>query len=1099
MIAKIIKFELQSRLFGRTSILFFLMLVFQGIWYTKGTYDYYANDAVLMNGASIFYRNFAGGGMIMVIMVAIVTGTALYKDLQHKTGYWLFTYPIPEKAFFLGRFISGYLLNVLIATGYFFGMLLVPYVGLGPDSVFGDAPIGQMIHGFIIFSLPNLFLLTSVVLASVVIFKRLAAGYVFVMLIVVLFIVMESVSGTNFNPILFLVDPFGFLLASEIGKTMTALEKNTAYLEMTDYFLLNRFVWLSISTALFVVAYRKFSFKYFINKNQKQTSLPNQVTSQTTSKTTSKTTQPYAFIPSLSFSTKAYLQKLINLSILEFKNIVRPWGFKIVLGIILLMVLLQNLLFNATYYIGAQVAVTSNFTLCRLTFGVFIIMIVMLWAGELFFKDKTVKIWQIMDALPVPVWVTQLSRFIAISGVSLIFSVFFILIGIVTQTIQGGADAIDLKLYVYDLLGYNWGWLTYLLHIALVFFIAGITGNRFITHLVSIGYFIGNIIFFDMGIAEELRFGYALVPGLEDYSNVIGYGIFETSAFWYFVMWASLAIIFILLGIQFWGRGAVTSFRHRFNFASSQLNVSGKIVMVILVGIFAYLQYFIYENVNQKNHFELEVQANASDAEYERKYGYLQTVTQPKYDDLQLQIDLFPEQNKAVYKAKIQLENASLKTIDTLFLNFKDFLEIKKISLNNKVVEPIWANEEQLIWAYLFPSKLDSNTVAILEIEAEKQYEGFPQSPDDMALDLIANGSFGSLREFLPVIGFDTDKMLKENRKRAEQGLEKLSSRIPKVADKIHSKSDIYAPDANWITGKVIISTNSQQVAISAGNLTKKWKVNGRNYFEYQVRQKSPFDWYLGSSELTISAQNTPFGKVEIWHHTAHNYNIAYYHEIMGKALKFVSQNLGKYPFSEVRLVEIPFYYDDAYAFPNVIALNEKQGWLADTSAIDEKAYLHQSIAAEACKHWFQQNLQIANVQGADMWQTALPEALALQFVKEQLGEQAVRTLITKKQTVYNRERHNDSNGEPPLLYSDSPDYLAKSKGAIAFYDIIQTVGFQEFLQNFLTWQKNHQNNWVQFVDFYHSLLNLSTSKAERQKIETEFNFSEKESTPQNN
>ena len=53
------------------TLLFFLMLVFQGIWYTQGSYEYYVNDATLMNGAALFYKNFAGGGILLVIIIAL--------------------------------------------------------------------------------------------------------------------------------------------------------------------------------------------------------------------------------------------------------------------------------------------------------------------------------------------------------------------------------------------------------------------------------------------------------------------------------------------------------------------------------------------------------------------------------------------------------------------------------------------------------------------------------------------------------------------------------------------------------------------------------------------------------------------------------------------------------------------------------------------------------------------------------------------------------------------------------------------------------------------------------------------------------------------
>ena len=122
MIGKIVLHEVRQRFFHWTTLLFFAMLIFQGIWYKKGNFEFYVIEGLLMNAAAIFYKNLAGGGMLMIIIVAIITGTALNKDLQYKTGQWVYTLPIHEKQFFLGRFISAYAFNEIIAFGFVIGM-----------------------------------------------------------------------------------------------------------------------------------------------------------------------------------------------------------------------------------------------------------------------------------------------------------------------------------------------------------------------------------------------------------------------------------------------------------------------------------------------------------------------------------------------------------------------------------------------------------------------------------------------------------------------------------------------------------------------------------------------------------------------------------------------------------------------------------------------------------------------------------------------------------------------------------------------------------------------------------------------------------------
>ena len=212
------------------------------------------------------------------------------------------------------------------------------------------------------------------------------------------------------------------------------------------------------------------------------------------------------------------------------------------------MVFMQNVLFNSNYYISAEVPLTSNMTFFRLPWGVFIVMLLMIWSGELFFKERTVKVWQITDALPVPVWVTQLSKFMASCGLAFVLCMSFVAIGLVSQTLLGGASLIDLKQYAIDVFGYRWGFVNFVFEIALVFFIAGLTGNRFLTHILSVGIFLFLVISFDMGLMEQIRYGFAMTPGVEDFSEMSDYGILKPSANWFALLWGVLSVAFVMLG-----------------------------------------------------------------------------------------------------------------------------------------------------------------------------------------------------------------------------------------------------------------------------------------------------------------------------------------------------------------------------------------------------------------------------------------------------------------------------------------------------------------------------------------------------------------------
>ncbi len=1074
---KILKFEFRSRFTNWMTLLFILMMIFQGIWYTKGFYDFYGGEGMMINAAGVFYQNLAGGGILMMIIIAIITGPMLYKDVQYKTANWLYTLPINDKSFFWGRFFSAFLINVVIASFYMVGLWLVPYSGIGESNLFGPTPFDQIFHGFFILTIPNIFLLTSLCFAAVVFFRRPAAGYLAIFLTVIFFLLMEtSVESSGATSTNLIFDPFAYVPVKHQVTLMSIPERNQSYISLSGYLLTNRILWLSIALICVTLAYLKFSFKSFSSAGKKRKKIKTIYGNTVPGSITLTSSNQITDAPKLSYDTSTLIKKLGNLATLEFKNIVRTQGFRMILGILVLFSILQNLMWNASYYIGPQVPVTSEMTNFRVTFGVFVIMLLMIWSGELFFKDKTANIWQIMDALPVPVWVTQVSKLLAMFGVAFLLNIVFMLCGILAMIVKGGFANIDLALFINDYLGYNWGWLNHCLFIALVFFVAGLTGKRFLTHILATGYFFLLLVTFEFNLIEQLRFGYGFTPGFEEYSEMNGYGMWRTASAWYFLMWFVLAIALVLLGILFWDRGIGNRLINKLQFKSTQLNIVGKLSVLVLLFSFIFLQSFIYQQVNGKDNFELSKEADASAADYERKYLYLSTKIQPKYAKVDLKLDYYPMERRAEYMVDAQLKNIHSIALDSIVLSLPDHIAIHSIRIENEdLTSSLIIDDLHDVVKFKLPSVLNDGDTLAVRMDLIKDFDGFTQ--EEPQASLVYRGAFGSIDDYLPFIGFDETKMLTENRARAEQGLSRLGSLLPDLKDTFSLKESIYRNDALPITGTLTLSTTADQVLIGPGQLINKEQKENRNYAIFQIQEASPLNWYLGTAPHIETKKKETANNIDIqvFYNPDHPYNVSLYQGILEQAINFVEQNLAYYPFPQVRLYEIPHYQDPFYSFARGIAISEKEGWIADTTGIKERAYLYQTTATGIFQQWVQANLNIANVQGADMLRIALPEALSLQFVQNSLGEEAVNLLIEQKKQIYNKDRFSDPNGEPPLLYADGKDYLEANHGAITLYIWSEKLGFNQFNKLVLEWKEQNQVNT--FQSLYAELLNRTNGK----------------------
>lgn len=1041
------------------------MLAFQGVWYAWGTYDFHVNDETLMNAPAIIYQCLAAGGMLLIIVIAIITRTAVYKDIEHRTAETFYTLPLNEKKYFLGKFIAAYLINVSICLAYPLGLAIMQYTGIGPPEKFGPTPWGQLLHGFLLYSLPNLLFLTSIVIAGVVFFRNMVAGYIGIFLVVLFFLIAETTrENTPYINIIYLLDPFAYTVTIDTVEALSVAEKNTSYFPSSPLFIINRILWLSLTVLLTFFSYKWFSFKHFIATPTKK----RKVISDENISTEPLSEKSISIHPN--FSMLENIRKVFRLSILEMKNVVRPIGFTVIMGILAITFFLYNILWNAEYYITTDtLPITSAMTSTRLTTLVFLGILLLIWSGELLYKERSVNISQLTDALPVPTWVTYISKFLAMALVSFLLSTVLFVCGLLAQLINGFYD-IEWAVYIEHLYGYQGGWMSFLLLIAMAFFFGALTGRRFVGHILSVAVFLFTVISAELGLIEEIRFMYPFAPGVEDYSEMNGFGIFGVAAPYYTLTWTLLAIATLGIGIWAWNRGTETNLLKRISMKNPQLPLIGKLCIPLLFIGFGFLQSYIAKNVNATGNFKTEAQENAEAAAYEKQYKHLETEIHPIINGLDLSINIFPENRRTEYTAILDLTNDNETPIDTLHLSVKDFVTIKSISTENETLASVNSDEAHQQYAFQLPDPLQAKETITLRVECILDYIGFSQS--DPQADLTFNGTIIG-RDIIPVIGYNDTKALDQNRDRGEHGLTKLISRMASVDDVSALSKDAFSPDAMWHKASIHVSTSGDQTAFAAGTLKRKWQEEGRNHFLYQIETPAPMHWYIGSANYKSYEATLKTGtKLTVLHDQRHYYNLEHFVNAVTEGIAFIQANLGSYPYEQLTVAEIPFYEeDDFYTYPNVIAISEKHGWTADGRKEKHLVYIYYSIVRELIKQWVHQNLFIANVQGADMLRVALPDAIALHFIEQKFGEALVDRHVDKKIDRYGKERGNEPNKEPPLLYADGIDYLEANKGTLELYHLIQVLGAPVFNRTLVTFTENNALKPTIFKHFYEQLI----------------------------
>ena len=1068
MINSILKFEIIYRLRQPLTPLLLLLLAGQGIWFAMGIYDFNTNDEALVNGAGVFYQCLAAGGMLVIIVVAMITGTTLYRDISCNSADYVYALPINEKRFLLGHFLSAYCINLILVAAYPMGMAMMKYLGIVEPHLLGPVPVLQLIHGYVIFTVPNLFILSVICYFCLIFFRKMAAVYIGIASVIILFLIGESMSTNSpFIGVLMVLDPFGYVYAKHTVAHLPVELSNSGFMPFSGLFLLNRFLWLGLSGAGLYWCYRRFSFQYFIENpslRRKEIAPPKKLGNSNGGGEWRRNVP----LVTKNFSFSENLRKMLRLSLTEFYSVVRPAPFRIIFGIIVILIFLQNILWNSTYYIGYQVPLTSGMTHVRLVNGFLFTIILMVISAELFFRERTSRFWEISGTTPAPNWVVQLPKLLAMAGVSFLVSAAMLVGGVLAQIIQG-YWGVDWLLYFGDLFGFRFGWCSYMLNIVFVFFLAGLLGNRYATHIIGVGVYIFVLVSVDLGLIEELRFTYSLAPGAGDYSEMNGYGIWAVASRYYSLLWLSLAGFFILASLQLWRRGAGQRFLDRRRILGGELSISAKIAMFVFLLFFLQTQSFIVDSVNIPRNFISSDQADAEAASYEEQYGSEQANVLLKKHLYEVKADFYPSSRKLHYSSTVTLTNVSSEPVERLFTNIDYFTEITSITADRQPLELVERNPELGMSVYLLPTPLIPGESTMVFIQAVKQYTGFTQSGDDPQPDLTFNGSF--FTEVVPFFGFDEEKSLRDNRDRELHSLDKLEYRLPSTNQQAglmrNFISPLLSPEDELLN--ITVSTLASQTPLGPGKLIRKWRQGDRMYSHFQVEGGRTIQPYLGSAVYSEHRVKLHGVDVTFLHNPDHTFNLSDFTASARAGIAFINASLGIYPHEELRIAEIPFYQDPSYALANTIALSEKEGWFGDTGVGEVKGYIQFVIARDLIRQWFAANASIARVQGADMLWSALPSALALQVVRERLGQERVEEILAKLHKKYRKERANEPNIEQPLLYGDDIEYLEKNKGVIALYKLSEQIGFVRFNAKIADWV-DWEDEQLVFKDLYLAL-----------------------------
>jgi len=1077
---KIFNFELKYRLKRPATWAYWLVLaLFSGLLAIFGSVGVggATSEKVLLNGPASTAVFIAVMCVFIVLIATAVMGVPVYRDIEHKTQNYFFSYPITEKGYLMGRFAGSFLMLLFIASGMIFGHIIGCWISktfeVGENSSrIGPLNILHYLWPFLVIGVPNMFFAGSLFFSLVALTKRVFVTYAGGVILLVGYLIAGSLmSDIDNKTTASLLDPFGLNAIDNATRYWTVSEQNTRYLPLEGDFLWNRLIWIGVGLLPLVYLLWRFTFQRFLSQApNRPIGLPQrglfglfENRTKNTVPTNIISTVDLSKILSIKPTNKSALRggpmglfgglsRLFSMAKLEFSNVLREPFF------IAILLAAGLFLFLDMQYAGVMYGTNSLPTTYLMleskdgTFYFIVIILIIFITGEVVHRDKTVNFNLISDALPIPNWLVYGSKFLAMIGVMLFIPLIGILCGVAWQTIKGYHD--------YNLLLYLQGYLVPVLQwiflTMITFLIHVLVNNKMTGHVVNIAFWAvlyGTRVFSEF--KHSLLYFNAVPTGA--YSDMNGFG-YTSNTFWHLMCWGGLAAVFLVIGNLFWPRGIETNFKNRWNILKQRFTPATGGLLTIFTAIWLGSAGYIYYNQNVLNRYRTAEQSRLSQVEYEQKYRKYYLKPQPKITDVKIEVDLYPHKRMADARGRFVIKNKENRPLDSLILDIGSSFPHYKMTLKINGVEPqkLLNDTIKRFYIYKLPKTLMPNDTAIMEITAHGEFRGFRQGGEDQ-FTVTDNGTFLNNGDLFPGIGYSTRNELSSERFRKKYKLPIREFDMPSRKDSVGLKNFLFSQEGDWITFEGTVSTEPDQIAIMPGYLQKEWTKSGRKYFSYKQSEQMDMFYNVASAKYSVhreTVKNTDGQdiKVEIFHHASHNKNISHFMNGLKDALRYCSSNFTPYQFKQMRILEFPRYATFAQSFPNTIMYSENFGFLADFSDPDKTDYAYYVTAHEVAHQWWGHQVMPSFTRGGNNIAEALAEYSSHMVLKGAYGQDGMQDRLKYALDDYLRGRTSESKGEQPLMDNENGSYIWYGKGTLTFYALQDMVGEKNLNQ----WLKNY-------------------------------------------
>ncbi len=974
--------------------------------------------------------------LVLFLLTAFVTSAAV-RDFDRRTSELFFSKPISHFEYLSARFAGTMVvcaLPYLIGTAALAASSFMP--GIDPARV-GPFRLAPYAFGLGVLIIPTLLALGAAFYALASWTRSTIATYVGV----VAFFAASAAAGLATSRLETqwigqLLDPFGTAALAGALKYWTVAELNTATPELAGTLLWNRLLWLGLGLSAFGLSVVRFDpSRSWQRSERKQDS--------TDASPVEATTRVLATATRRVFSWHSVLVQFTGQVRREASTVL--WNLPF-LGILALgLLVLIQAASSAGYIFGMPVHPRTYLMLEALQgiYSVVLLIMVVLYSGELIWKERSLELDEILDSMPTPNGVYFGAKLTALLVVIAAF-LFTGVLALMGFQLSRGYHNLELGLYAR---GVALAAVYPCLMLVLACSCHVVARNK----LMGYGFVLLFIVSWDL--LEELGFEhhlyrFASLPPTP-YSDLNGYGHFLAPFGWYTLYWGLIAVALVGLSTLVWKRGTDDAWRTRWAGARAQFRGPARAAIAV-GGIGAVVAgSWIFYNTNVLNAYVPSADAADAQASYERLYRQHQHLDLPRIIAVRADVDIFPDRRSVEIRGSYRLRNRSAGPLRDIHVSIPERVRVNRLILpaHDVILEDVARGYR----IFRLRKPLEPGEAIDFGFDLTAGDSGFVNNGAKIAV--IDNGTYFTKRDFFPVIGYDAQRQLADPDERRERGLEPVL-RLPGIDDLAARRSTPRAPDADRVEFESTVSTSIDQVAVTSGELQREWIERGRRYFHFRAELPITHHFAYASARYEVTRSEWNGVAIEVYHHPGHDENVGRMIDAASKSLAYYTANFGRYQHRSLRIVEFPRYDRDATSFPGVIAVSEAMGFNSRLNVGEAIDYPFYVTAHEIAHQWWGQQVVGANVQGVGTLHETLAQYSALMVMEDEFGLPGMRRVLGYEHDWYLRGRGGERGVEAPLALVDGHDYVYYHKGALAMYALRDAVGeaqLNEALKRFLS------------------------------------------------